>query len=133
MKVIGIEIDSNRMNYVVVELINGEKVIRNSSRIILSETRSRAALTSFQDAIKTLYNSVSPDLIGIKEKPEAGKMKAGAAAMKMEGIILANAPCNIDFVSGKRINQSNASDENLYGYLQAALKAADAALANVEE
>jgi hypothetical protein len=56
-------------------------------------------------------------------------MRAGAAALKMEGIILANSPCSVDFVSGARINACAVSDESLHAYLQPSLKAAHAAFA----
>ena len=46
----------------------------------------------------------------------------------MEGIALANAPCDVDFVSGSRVNRSGASDDSLFSYLQPALKTAVAAL-----
>ena len=131
MKIIGIELDSNKMNYVVINKTDDSYVVSNANRIILSDTRVREALIAFQDAVKALYNSVNPDLIGIKEKPESGKLKAGAASMKMEGIALANAPCKVDFVSGKRVNQSDASNDNLYRYLQKALKTAHAAMVNI--
>lgn len=54
-------------------------------------------------------------------------MQAGAASLKMEAILLANAPCAVAFVSGARINQTDAEDLSLYAYLQPALKAAVAA------
>ena len=100
MKIIGIELASDTMNYVVIEGKDGAFDTHSANRIILTETRSREALTAFQDAIKTLYNSIEPSTIGIKEKPETGKMRAGASSMKMEGIVLANASCTVDFVSG---------------------------------
>ena len=132
MKIIGIELASNTMNYVVIEKDEDAITTCGANRIILTDTRSREALTAFQDAIKTLYNSIQPLKIGIKEKPETGKMKAGAASMKMEGIILANAPCEVDFVSGKRVNKSKAKDDSLYEYFQPSLKTADAVLASME-
>jgi Holliday junction resolvasome RuvABC endonuclease subunit len=132
MKIIGIEIASNIMNYVVIEKRISSINICSANRIVLTDTRSRESLTAFQNAVKTLYNSYQPTKIGIKEKPETGKMKAGAAAMKMEGIILANATCDVDFVSGQRVNKSSAKDDSLYDYFQPALKTADAVL-NVME
>ena len=130
MKIIGIELDSNKMNYVVIDKNDNSYEVSNGNRIILTATREREALIAFKDAVTALYNSVNPSLIGIKEKPESGKLKAGAASMKMEGIALANSPCPVDFVSGKRVNQSDATNENLFGYLQTALKTAHAAMIN---
>ncbi len=106
---------------------DGFKVLQNN-RLVLAATRSRDALVAFQNAMHTLYNSASPDKLAIKEKPEAGRMKAGAAALKMEGIALANAPCPVEFISGARINQCEAARGNLPKYLEPALKAAVVAL-----
>lgn len=129
MQVIGIEFDSNKMNYVVIEQNDTGFNVLSANRLVLGDTRSREALVAFQDAVRTLFNSAMPDLIGIKEKPETGRLKAGAAALKMEGIAVANAPCTVDFVSGARINRTDVADDSLFGYLQPALKAAAAASA----
>jgi len=131
MKVMGIEFAGSYLNYVVIESNDkGAVQVVQSNRLVLGETRSRDSLVSFQNAVSTLFNTASPSLIGIKTKPEAGAMKAGAAALKMEGIVLANSPCEVDFVSGARINKCPAEDPALFAYLQPALKAAHAAFAN---
>lgn len=130
MKVMGVEFAGSNLYYVVIELNDKNDVhVLQSNRLVLGETRSRDSLVSFQNAVFTLFNVASPDLIGIKSKPEAGAMKAGAAALKMEGIVLANSPCDVDFVSGVRINKCGVEDPALFAYLQPALKAAHAALA----
>jgi len=130
MKVMGIEFAGSHMNYVVVDLNDKNEVhVLQANRLVLGDTRSRDSLIAFQNAVSTLFNAASPNLIGIKSKPEAGAMKAGAAALKMEGIVLANSPCEVDFVSGARINKCTVENDALFGYLQPALKAAHAALA----
>lgn len=131
MKVLGIEFSGNNLHYVLVEKGIEDFCVLQSNRFVLSETRSRDALVAFQNAIHTLYNSSVPDYIAIKEKPESGKMKAGAAALKMEGIALANAPCPVEFISGARINKCAVSRGNLLKYLEPALKAAVVALENI--
>lgn len=128
MKVLGIEFRSNNLYYVLLESDGDNFLVRQSNRLVLAETRSRDALVAFQNAIYTMYNSTAPDRLAIKEKPESGRMKAGAAALKMEGIALANAPCPVEFVSGARINQCAASCDDLPKYLEPALKAAAVAL-----
>jgi hypothetical protein len=130
MKVMGVEFSASNLNYVVIELDdkNDVKVVQ-CNRLVLGDTRSRDSLVSFQNAVSTLFNAAAPSLIGIKAKPEAGAMMAGAAALKMEGIVLANSPCEVDFVSGARINKCAVEDPKLFAYLQPALKAAHAALA----
>lgn len=130
MKVMGVEFAGSNLNFVVIQLNDkGEGSVLQSNRLVLGNTRSRDSLVSFQNAVSTLFNTASPDLIGIKAKPEAGAMMAGAAALKMEGIVLANSPCEVDFVSGARINKCSVEDSTLFAYLQPALKAAHAALA----
>jgi hypothetical protein len=130
MRVIGVEFAGSHLNYVVVQLNDKNEVqVLQSNRLVLGDTRSRDSLVSFQNALSTLFNAASPNLIGIKAKPEAGAMMAGAAALKMEGIVLANSPCEVDFVSGARINKCAVEDPALFAYLQPALKAAHAALA----
>ncbi|WP_018878682.1 DUF3010 family protein [Thioalkalivibrio sp. ALE28] len=128
MKVLGVEFSSFNMNYVVIRSNGDSYEVITSSRMTLGETRDRNALVAFQDAVKTLLNEVGPDLLAIKGKPEAGRMQAGAASLKMEAILLANAPCDADFVSGQRINKTDDEDPSLYAYLQPALKAAVSAL-----
>ncbi|MBT7068469.1 MAG: DUF3010 family protein [Verrucomicrobia bacterium] len=133
MRIIGIELDSNLMNYVVAEGTRGDFAVKSANRLTLSETRSRSALVSFQDGLKALFNSESPDILAIKDKPETGRMRAGSAALKMEALALANAPCEVDFVSGARVNHVDETDDSLYAYLQPALKTALAALERSEE
>lgn len=130
LKVMGVEFASSNMHYVVIELADGNEIrVVQSSKLILGETRSRNALVAFQSAVSTLLNLVEPSLIGVKAKPESGQMRAGAASLKMEGILLANAPCEVDFVSGVRVNACTVTDSNLHAYLHPALKTAHVALA----
>ncbi|NCB43384.1 MAG: DUF3010 family protein [Clostridia bacterium] len=128
MKILGIEYNSNKLHYVLAEEHGEGFEVLQSNRFMLAETRSRDALVAFQNAILTLYNSTNPNRIAIKEKPESGIRQAGAAALKMEGITLANAPCPVEFISGARINQCAASRGALPKYLEPALKAAVVAL-----
>lgn len=128
MKVLGVEFSGNKLHYVLLEKSGDSFCVLQSHRFVLAETRSREALMAFQNAMLTLYNSSAPDKLAIKEKPVSGRMKAGAAALKMEGIALANAPCSVEFISGARINQCEADRGNLPKYLELALKAAVVAL-----
>lgn len=130
MKVMGVEFAASNMHYVVIELTEGNEIqVVQSNKLVLGETRSRDALVAFQRAVSALMNLVAPTSIGIKAKPESGQMRAGAASLKMEGIVLANAPCEVDFVSGARINACTVTDLSLHAYLQPALKTAHMTLA----
>jgi hypothetical protein len=125
MKVIGIEFAASEMNYVVVDCgVDNSLAVTASNRLNLSETRSHEALRAFQQAVKTLLKDVSPDYIAIKTKPEKGSMAAGPAALKMEAIVLASAPCEVKFISGARINKCVESDSSLKAYHHPAFKAA---------
>ncbi|MBF0098779.1 MAG: DUF3010 family protein [Magnetococcales bacterium] len=128
MKVLGLEFASSNLNYVAIIGSSDSYRIETSSRISLGGTRDRDALVAFQDAVNTLLNDVAPDVLAIKEKPETGKMRAGAASLKMEGIILANASCPVVFISGQRLNQTADKAPALVSYLQPALKVAVVAM-----
>jgi len=130
VKVMGVEFSASTMHYVLIELAEGNEIsVVQANKLILGDSRSRDALVAFQSAVSALLKLVSPNLIGIKDKPESGKMQAGAASLKMEGILLANSPCEVDFVSGARINACTVSDDKLRAYSRPALKAAHMALA----
>lgn len=106
MRALGIEFASSQMTYVLVErAADGQLSAVGANRLSLGDTRSSEVLRAFQSAVQTLFNDMAPDLVAIKEKPEKGTMQAGAAALKMEGIVLANASCQVKFVSGARINK----------------------------
>ncbi len=128
MKALGIEFSSNVMTYVLVEHSEAGHAILQRNRLTLSETRSREALVGFRDAVSTVFNSTTPQVIGIKAKPEAGRLRAGAAALKMEGIAVANAPCPVEFISGQRINQCGVTAAGTPKWAEPAFKAACEAL-----
>ena len=123
MRVLGIEFAGSNMNYVLLVKTEDGFDILQSNRLAVGGTRSRDALIAFQRAVQTTFNATAPTLIAIKEKPEKGGMQAGAAALKMEGIVLANAPCPTEFVSGSRINKCEDT-ASIHAYLQPAFKAA---------
>ncbi len=129
MRVLGIEFAGSNMNYVLLEKAEEGLNLVQSNRLALGETRSRDALIAFQRAVQTTFNATAPTLIAIKEKPEKGAMQARAAALKMEGIVLANAPCATEFVSGNRINKCEDT-ASIHRYLEPAFKAAAVALRN---
>jgi hypothetical protein len=130
MRVLGVEFSGSTMNYVLLEKTADGFDVLQSNRLAVGGTRSRDALIAFQLAVQTTFNATAPTLIAIKEKPEKGRLQAGAAALKMEGIVLANAPCRTEFVSGIRIN--NCEDTaSIHVYLQPAFRAAAVVLRSV--
>lgn len=128
MNILGVEFNSKNLNYVLLVSEGDGYKIAQANRLELTETRSRDALRAFQNAVKTLLNTARPDIIAIKDKPESGQMRAGAAALKMEGILLATAECEVEFVSSKRINACG-DGEGINAYHQPAFKAAVAVFA----
>lgn len=128
MRVLGIEFESNRMNYVLLNGSRDAHTIEQRNRLELGDTRSREALVAFQTAVATIYNTARPDIIAIKSKPESGRLRAGAAALKMEGVALANSPCNVSFVSGQKINQCAADSDSLLRYQLPAYRTAVVAM-----
>jgi len=128
MKALGIEFSSNKLIYVLVESLDGDLLVQSSNRLELSDTRDREAIIAFQTALMEVYNATTPDVIGIKAKPEKGQMSAGAAALKMEGISLACSPCPVHFLSGVKINACEAPVDGMKKYQIPALKSAILAL-----
>lgn len=100
MNILGVEFEAKKLNYVLLVCDGDEVNIAQCNRLELSETRSRDSLRAFQNAVTTMLNGTQPDIIAIKDKPESGQMRAGSAALKMEGILLASAPCDVE---GRRI------------------------------
>lgn len=128
MKALGIEFSSNKLIYVLVEMTDGDLSVLSSNKLELTDTRDRDALVAFQTALKTVFNATAPDVIGIKAKPEKGQMSAGAAALKMEGILLACSPCPVRFLSGAKINACEAPEDGMKKYQIPSLKSAILAL-----
>lgn len=126
MNILGVEFEAKKLNYVLLVCDGDEFNIAQCNRLELTETRSRASLRAFQNAVTTMLNGTQPQIIAIKDKPESGQMRAGAAALKMEGILLASAPCDVEFVSGKRVNDCEPG-QSIKAYHQNAFKAAVAA------
>lgn len=123
MNILGVEFEAKKLNYVLLVCDGDEFEIAQSNRLELSETRSRASLRAFQTAVIAMLNGTQPNVIAIKDKPESGQMRAGAAALKMESILLASATCDVEFVSGKRIKDCEPG-AGIRAYHQNAYKAA---------
>jgi len=128
MKVLGIDFDANKACFVLVTK-SGEDISAGlRERIQLAETRSRAAMAEFRDNVRRIIAEADPDKLSIRSKPENGQMRAGAAALKMEAVILAESPCEVDFVSSVKVGKQ-ADQDGLFSYLQPAYKAACVSLA----
>lgn len=127
MRVMGVEFAGSNMNYVLIES-EGEKIkVTTANRLTLGDTRSASDLRSFQDAVITTLNELRPEMIAIKLKPESGAMRAGAAALKMECLVLANASAPVRFISGAKTKAAPSVRNELFEYQKEALKTAVAA------
>ncbi|MER8381885.1 DUF3010 family protein [Mesorhizobium sp. M0220] len=124
MRVLGIEFNASFLNYVLLDVGEENTEILTVNRLTLAATRSKDALKAFQAAVQSMYNVTKPDRVAIKTKPERGAMSAGAASLKMEGIALANAPCEVEFVSAQKIAKLEISPRLVKKYLEPAYKAA---------
>lgn len=122
-KTLGVEFSSNQLVWV---LVGDEEMLSGFLR--LTATREKDALLKFKSDVDGLLVKLQPDLIGIKDKPESGRMQAGSPALKMEAILLMSATAVVDFVSGARINAVKTEAEGLKEKEKVAHKAAIAAL-----
>ena len=69
MKALGIEFNSNKLIYVLVEMSDGDLSVLSSNKLELTDTRDRDSLVAFQTALKAVFNTTAPDVIWIKAKP----------------------------------------------------------------
>ncbi|MCV9964141.1 DUF3010 family protein [Pararhizobium sp. BT-229] len=124
MKILGIELDSNRLCYVLASGSSPEDVtVIGSGKLQIGETREANDIRKFADEVADLVKSLAPDRIAVKAKPESGQMRAGAAALKMEAILIAQTACDVYFLSPQRLKPIEDKAE-LFAYLQGAWKAA---------
>lgn len=122
-KALGIDFDAKKAGFILVKRSGDSVEIGHKERLELSDTRSQEAMTGFRDAVRRIIEASAPDRIVIRSKPENGQMRAGAAALKMEAIILAESPVNVVFVSTVKANKQH-DGEGIFAYLQPAYKAA---------
>lgn len=126
-KVLGVEFAGSQMVWVLVD----EDPI-SSGNLKLTATRDNKAMAEFRASLDALLEQLNPDVIAVKEKPESGRMQAGGAALKMEGVLLSIATAEFDFVSGRRINAILDAAEGLKEKEKVAYKAAISALKNIK-
>lgn len=129
MKIVGVDFDANKALFVVVSGEAGaEASVVASARLQLDDTRSAEAFKKFQSGVRELLYTSAPNAISIRSKPENGQMRAGAAALKMEAIVLAESgSADVSFVSSVKASKI-ADADGLFAYLQTAYKAAVARL-----
>jgi hypothetical protein len=124
LKNLGIELDSNRLCYVLVSggTPDAASVVA-SGKLQIGDTREADDVRRFATEVADLVKTLWPDRIAVKAKPENGQMRAGAAALKMEAILLTQTNCAVHFLSPHRLKPIEDNDD-LFAYLQGAWKAA---------
>lgn len=124
MNILGIELESNRLAYVYVrhETSTYPRVLQRG-KLEIGSTRDASDIRKFADELRVLLGSLSPEAISVKAKPESGQMRAGAAALKMEAILVASTSCPVHFLTPQSL-KAVEDNPDLFAYLQDAWKAA---------
>lgn len=124
MKVMGVTLDGSRLGFVVINKDSSGAVnIVGTGKVDLKSTREADDLKAFRSTLSEVLAGASPSAIAVKAKPEKGQMSAGAGALKMEAVLMVEAPCPVSFVSAQKVAKI-APAERLLVYLQDAYKAA---------
>ena len=123
MKVLGIDFDARKALFVLVTMEDDQPVVVDRATLTLGETRVAPDLKKFQSEMLDVLRHLAADRIAIKGKPENGQMRAGAAALKMEGLIMAAADVPVEFVSGVAADKVEKID-GIFAYQQSAYRAA---------
>lgn len=122
-KVLGVDFDAKKASFILVEKTRDGVEIGLKERLELKDTRDRTSLSAVRDSIRKVIADTSPRWIAIRAKPENGQMRAGAAALKMEALVLAESPVEVVFVSTVKAHKQPDA-EGIFAYLQPAYKAA---------
>jgi hypothetical protein len=89
MKVIGIEINGARVNFIGLES-DSTNIFQNreiSTFLELGDDKDFEEVRRFKDLLHTVFSGFSPDIIGIYTKSATGKFSAGPLTYKIEGLI----------------------------------------------
>lgn len=124
MAKLGIDLDSKTLRWVEVHSAGGSHEAGASGRIVLAATRDCEEMKRFAKAVKDVMEEVAPTKIAVREKPEAGRIRAGAASLKMEAIILSLAQVPVEFVGTAAINKCHETHARLKEVEVPAFKAA---------
>jgi hypothetical protein len=129
MAILGIDLDSKTLRWVEVHSGGASHEAGASGRIVLTATRDVDAIRRFAVALQDVLAEIAPTKIAIREKPETGRIRAGAASLKMEAIILSLASVPVAFIGGSAINKCQESHPRLKEVDVPAFKAAVCAAA----
>lgn len=103
MRYLGVEFQSDQTVWVSIFVDGGEVSNFETGFIKIGGTKSADDMKQYAADLKQLFADYPATKIAIKDKPETGRMRAGAAAMKMEGVFLLTAPYEVKFLSPKAV------------------------------
>lgn len=100
---LGIDFQSDQTFWASIFVESGEVSKLATGSIKIGGTKSAKDMKQYEADLKQLFAHYPATKIAIKDKLETGRMRAGAAAMKMEGIFLLTAPCEVKFLSPRAV------------------------------
>jgi hypothetical protein len=105
MKVIGIEIDGARANFIGLDSNSGDILeVSSIPRFLeLEDDKDFDEVRRFRNLLHNVFSAVSPDVIGIYSKPASGRHAAGPITYKVEGLIQLYEGKSMKFVHHKSI------------------------------
>lgn len=106
MRILGIEFQSDQTIWVSIIVENDVVSSFESGFLKIHGTKSASDMKQYAADLKQLFADYPAMKIAIKDKPETGRMRAGAAAMKMEGVFLLTAPCEVVFMSARAVGKA---------------------------
>lgn len=119
MIVMGVDFEPKRLLHVTAR----DGILAESGMIGFGATRSAEDVRAFASEFSRIVASVRPDLIHVRSKPEKGQMRAGAAALKMEALVLCLSGCPVRHLSPRSLARID-DNPDLFAYQQGAWKAA---------
>lgn len=106
MKVCAVEIDSNRLNFCVLEKKDNE-IIESTGKvkfITLDEDHNHSQVLDFIDTVHSHFNSSGVDKIVIISRITSGRFSSSGISFKLEGLIQAYKNKPVEFVSPKTLS-----------------------------
>lgn len=89
MKVLGLEIEGGRVNFIGLES-DSTNILDISSipkSLTLGDDKDFDVVRRFKGVLHDLFSAFSPDIIGVYFKPSSGKFSASPVTYKIEGLI----------------------------------------------
>jgi hypothetical protein len=124
LPVIGIDIAASELRYVILEVADGVPTCVASNKLTLAGTRDVGGIKAFQAALAAVLNEANATILAIKNTPERGQRRVGAAVLKMEALLLAQSQCAVRFITIQKLSAQALHDFGIPGYYNDAVRAA---------